>query len=451
MSPQDSKVDYAGLKGMSKQDIIAQMTSGALTPPPRGPGRTAFEEFVTMEADSEEREAFIKAQSGEQEPETPESQQHAGNLPDTAPPPAPSDDTHTAPAAAGAPPPEPQDTEPWWKKRGYGSEDEAVSAIDTLRNASEEQRRQIDKRNAEDGRVGRENKELRKKLEALESKAPPADADATAFELPDEAPKPPSIADFDGNMLDDDYVAARSKYDVDMAEYTGKLSAGIRNASKKIADMEGKLDQVSSVANDVQASKAATGDKVKWDTMWSAMRDAQKEFGLETSVDIETINTHALAKNAAWINSLPASDRAAYDKVRQIAYAYADFGEDGTSAPTPRYKTVKGAIADMGLQITRVPATDSVALTPAEEAAQREAKLLELNGTTQVPPVSQDSGGDTPTDGLSDVDASARLMALNAKRDKDPKAFAANAHEVGEFNRLLSRYGMKTRGGTARR
>jgi hypothetical protein len=447
-APKDGKVDYQSLLNLSSDDLNAKIRSGEIVVPKSTQERERLATFSNLAPGSPERQLIADAAAGkepgsEPQPEPQPSEPPKAEEPAPKPAPAEPEPKGPEPAPQPAPAPEPSAT-PWWQERGYESEEEAVGAIDTLRGAVSEQQqkvsalqRQVDEKNAQDGKLGRELKEARDKLARLEAAQAGRAPSATAPGEPAQMPTRPNPNDpkYEDGLMDEKYLA-------DLDAYEQARDAKIASLSDELAKTRGRVDEVSSTVTESQKAR----EKAQADTangrFWETLRDFQKKFGLTTTQDIRTINDNVNSSEGgrAYWASLPKADQVAFNKVAKAAQLYATM-ENGVFKP--RYKTVAGALADNGLMGEYSQPTETP-LTPEEEKAAREKKRAEQAASASVPGSQSLSSGDEPQgQEMSTEEAKQRLAVLNDIRGKNPMAFQKDEKLFAEFNALLKRFGLK--------
>jgi hypothetical protein len=134
-----------------------------------------------------------------------------------------------------------------------------------------------------------------------------------------------------------------------------------------------------------------------WDSLWKTeVPDLQKTYGLKSSVPINQINDARLvlgnekssaeekAESKAFLESLPKTDHAAFEKVRKAVYARYDFS---TGVPVPKFKKWQTALIENDL-LEDFPANAPV--PPTEE--QRAEMARRQAAANEAPPVLPGAG-----------------------------------------------------------
>jgi len=466
---QDGQVDYVLLKDLSQDEMRAKIRSGQIPVPPKGREREVFEAFASMKP--EERDEWLKGQGNEPvddngppaqvgddkapKSDTPSDVPTDEPKPDEKPVDKPDEKPGAKPDEEdgdGKPPKD--DKRPWWEKKGYASEEEATEAFDSAMRTASSFKRTLDAKNSEDGKIGRENKELRDEVVALKAAAEKVkkEAPAVASATMPAMPELPEVSKFDDGALDDgyqtamqEYHASMQKYHTDMAGWGTTMGQQVADLTDKVETVSTKAEQAASFTESQQQTNAQQAQSAAWEGVWKELRQAQKDYGLEFSGGRDVADINAMAPNPDLWKTLPAEDREKFAKLRSLASAMFTFGEQGPTGR--RYKRVAAAIADddnLSGMFHKSSAPSKDGLTPAEEKALREKKRADNDNSASPPPASRSAG--TPDGSGADLDedgAQARLVELNQMRDKSPLTFQKNDKLFAEFNLLRTRFGMK--------
>jgi hypothetical protein len=380
-----------------------------------------------------------------------------------------------APPVSGEQPPEPPKSpeppkpegatlEPWWKARGYESEQQAVEAIDKLKDVVAVQKQQVDRFNAERGKIGKHVVDLETEIEDLK-KAQPAPSKPEAKPRP-QRPKRPLLKDFENDALDANYHNALAEYEAKLESYEKELEDYLVSIKPNgFEDMEKRLDSITKKAEasfkhvETEAQKEAReAGAAAYDDMWKEAEAIQADYDLKTSVPPRTINEYMLAldpKNdkvftadqkaeaRKFMDSLSPADKKRFDGLAEIINVM--YGFD-SGAPTRKYRTREAAMIDHGLH-TKYKKAPTDELTQEERAALLEKQRKDREETVSALPASSLQSGDRPIGagaGEKDIE---RLKVL-ARKYKDAvdagvkfaEAFEASP-DFAEFKTLRMKLG----------
>ena len=363
-----AKEALTAIKDLSKEEVIAKIRSGELTPPRKGTERDEFFRFVDM--DKEKREGFLSGQ----EPQAAEPQKEAPK----------------------EPPQEPQketQEEPWWKQMGYEDDLKAKEAHKNLLDLTTRLQSTVDALNAKEGKRGNELKRLTEEREKL-SKELAELKKAPEVNRP-QKPVRPKPSDYENGMLDEKYIEAKEKYDGDMDTYLDQNAEFIRETTKR--------EILESLPKPEPVQQASTEP---WDRFFNQdIPEFQKRFNLVTTVPVRGISdAYSVVNDAkasaqdrataqAFLKSVPENDLKAYAKVRTAVEIAYDFD---TGIPQSRYKTIEGALFDNGLigEGKEFNTVRPVQLSAEAERAARELARQKNDQTETTIAAAEMAGGD---------------------------------------------------------
>ena len=415
------------VKGLSKEDIIAKMSSGEIVPPAKGsPERDEFMKFVSMNPEEREK-SFTETTDGT---------------------PAGSDNND---AGKG---PEPE-VKPWWVEDGFTDEKSAVTATRELRNLNSALQNSIDQLNAKEGKRGQETKRLREDVERLTRERDDLLEKNKTAKKELVKPTKPNPNDYEDGRLDERFQEDMDKYFQDMEEYnhgfvTTKIEETTSQFTSKINELDSKIRSAPA-----QSSEMHPLERV----FKSELPDFQKKFGLEMSISAWDMNNlaHELKSSDPVIKAraeqkkktLSPADYEKWSKVVTALNSSYDFSE---GEPVSKgYKSFEGALFDQGL-LDGFKSVTPTRLSPEEEKRLFEQKKNEQQGSIAVPPAAGSASQDQlPTGELTREEKTKRLRDLNTKyqlviNKAGQQAFEAS-QEYQEYLRLRTElYGAPRRG-----
>jgi hypothetical protein len=391
------KENYEKIKDLTEEQIVGKLQEAirgedvGFQLPPKGKERDDFMSFVKAKPGSDER---LKKLSPESPPE-PTSEEDV-------PPAEPKVESTAETVPPASEPPKSTSDDPWWKTRGYASEEEAQNAFDTIRSTNSQQQELLDRYNAERGKAGQENKTLKARIAELESQAEKS-SQAPAEELI--PPVMPKISDFEDGIADDNYAEAMNKYSEDMKVFNEKVTENL-NAIKELKQTTSKISQFvenTSQSTAQQQHEAAMGN------VWKTAEQLQSDYNMPTSVSIKeisdayhTINDanadfqqKTLAKN--FVNSLSDSDRNSYKNIQMALSRFYDFD---SGQPQARYSRVEAAIIDAGLDTVFKKAPVASAPPPPQEEERKKIEEINKDDSVSVPNSSSLSANDSSVNAL---------------------------------------------------
>lgn len=423
-------IEYDALIKLTGEEITLKMKNGEIAVPPKGKDRIEFLEFTSKTP--EEREAWIKSRTGSPDPEPPVKKEDGSEV-------VPDSKVENTPVKK-------EDDKPqtWWEKRGYSTEDEATTAIDSLRDFASKQKENFDRLNADRGKLGKKLIDLEKEVSELRSKKPEERKDTSR----PVRPKRPKASEFDDGVLDPKYHEALGNYEDQLSSYEVGLETYLLSAKP---DIENRLKKFEETIQSNETEKAKSHVDTAFDEMWKEARTAQEEFGLKTSRDLKEINEVAIVLDPKRANmytdqeradadklwkSYPEADRKAFVSMIEVISAQYDFSD---GPPVKRFKNRDAALIEAGL-IDKYKRKATTGLTPEEIAAQVERKRKSEEGFVSTPSASSMQSGDAL--GLpAGTDDKGRLMVLLKQYSEAVKAGSANAkafEERPEFKELVN-------------
>lgn len=389
-------------KGLSKEEVLAKMRSSELLPP-EGSSKEDKEEFTRlalMETAERDKALFGDGTAA------------SGDVPA-------SSDNNDASKATGTDGIKPKH---WWEEDGFEDETKAVETSREARRLNAALQNTIDALNAKEGKKGQETKKMREELETLRKekeellkKTQPTEEKAPV------RPTRPNPKDYEDGKLDDRYDADLMKYEDDLANYTEsmieyKAKVAVKGITESVNTFKTEVSQK------LEAPAGNQGDPLE-NVFKTDVVAFQKKYGLEMSVDAWAVNKAVLtyqgssdpeekARAKKFWDSLTPVDRQKWGKiVKAVTVAY----DIQDNVPTPRYKTIDGALFDNGL-VDEYKIITETKLTPEQEAAAREQKKRENDGTVSVPPAASAAGKDTQFSGATtDQEKKIRYRDLMAK------------------------------------
>lgn len=426
-----SKVNYDEIKTLSTSEITSKIKSGEIVPPTDREERKKFLDFAQDAVDGPIRSGIV--QPG-QPPEKPTNDQPAQQSAEPS--------QETAPQ-----------NEPWWKSMGYADETEVASAHKTIKELIASQKATIDRFNGERGQTGRELSEAKKRLAELEAKLTETSASKPqpVLEKP-KPPKPPSIKDFEDGILDEGYQTAMDQYLVNQEKYNSDLDAYYDHRLTTVSEeARGALPKVEELLTQRVNGEAARNQVASsWKNLWEReIPEFQTQFGLQTSVPVQSISDAYIALNSATatalekdlanklVGSLSERDRINYSKVQKAAEARFGF-DDGY--PVPKFTKWRSALDEAGI-LDEYQVTRPTGLTKQEEKEIRDAHFRDSQNTVTPPSGSSLASGDVrPTDTLNQEEVKVRFKQLSAALDtaaSQGKAALDNFEKTETFQEYL--------------
>lgn len=457
-TPKDSKVDYSALVDMNQKDILAEMRAGRLVAPPKGTeDRKSFEAFCALDAGSEDRKKYLESPA-------PEGDGSGGKADGDGSPPdegrKEGDGTERKPDEGPASTPPPPASDEW---AGYGSREKLLEAHESMKGSVDNLTKQVRKLRSTDGKLGQKVKDLETQIASKETEledlrkksagTPPKAGDETPPKAPSKKPTRPKAADFEDGEADTGYIEALDKFYADQDDYIGGLESRLANVDSKLAkldDLEKKADEAHQFASNATRTAAESKTDQAFSSMWDTTRSIQKELGLETKADIETINEHWLNRNSEdadakaaaekYLNALPEADVKNFTRVAPIVNAMFSFGDDGPKKVYPNVQAALWATVDeVGKPLAEqykdlVVPGGSLSQSQADSVRRQQDESESAAGSMSS---SDLGGGDTPLSQQTKEEKLSRLRDLQMQRKKNVRGFDANQDLWKEYSALM--------------
>ena len=382
-----SKKDLLQYKDLTKEEALAQMKSGKLTPPKDRQERSDFLKLLDM--DKAKREEFL-----------------ADVMP--APVVIPVADLKGAVQPSASPelkekkeetPIPVEQKKEWWKELGYESETKALEAHKTLRELTEKQQTTLDGINAKEGKRGQELQRLLKENERLLAEMGKLKPAPAKVEKP-VRPKKPDPTKFENGAFDEKYTVELTKYEQAMDQYNDQFESWVH--ADAVAKAKSVMTELVPSASSQQPSNDAP-----WNSLFqNDIPEFQKRHNLVTTVPVKRISDSLIAADPdtksspqekalakAFLDSVPKTDMDNYYKVKQAVEIAYDFS---SGVPISKYKTIEGALFDNDLigDGKQFNVVKPVHLSAAEETAARERARQQTEQTATTVPASAMAGAD---------------------------------------------------------
>ena len=432
-----SNVNYKDLIDLKGDEVLNEMRRRRGTSDPMQFGtpqeRADFMAFAQTDPGSPERAEFISAHSNDDEEQSPD------NIPVETPPSEakdPSTESEDTPAEEAA---ENTDRDTEADPTEEGEEPTEEPSKSELLALLAKKDRDIGNLRATTGKMGRELKEAMTKLETVNN-SQSQESDATAPPVMPIIPKP---SDFSEGVLDDGYAAAMETYATEMGEY-----------SKAIVDYQppwaketlAKVDFTTEHITSEKATEAEKRVQEAWSGVWNSAKEFQTEYGLETSIPAETINSYwdivynssaaqlytsdQIAAATVFVNNLSDADKANFRKLVPVMNTLYDYSGD---LPKRTYKHFGSLLSEHDELTGYTPNQKNVDMTEKERVKAlkkvQEAKNNAAGGMSGADIGASDkllSGADSVEEKTN------RLRELSAMRRKNPASFD-KTEQYGEY------------------
>jgi len=266
------------------------------------------------------------------------------------------------PAQATAPAPV-QDGGAWWQKRGFATEQEAVESMDSLRQLNDKKQEQIDRFNAERGRVGKEKQADQDRIRQMEaelkrerderSRLQTGPAQAGDFPVAPIVPIPE-----DGLFDTPEFKAKMSTYRNDMQSYNEKMSKLISETrsenSKLRSEVQENKSKTTDISNTLQEGQQERQTKIATEQWQSVLVEVAKlqdyDGSLKTSKPFTEINDIVRTRGYDEASKIyPKKDIENFDRICDVIKSYRSVDADGhvDFVAPPRHRSLKVAYYDM--------------------------------------------------------------------------------------------------------
>ena len=256
-------------------------------------------------------------------------------------------------------PSEPKEDGPWWKQKGFESEQEVSEKFDNLNELLTKKQEQINKFNGERGTLGerlkkleqaeQEKQDLLKKIKELESRPVQqgTPAEPPAYPI---APEPE-----DGDFGSPEYKVARAAYEKEVKEFPSKLAAFVKNTitaeTTKLQELINKAGQGVKEVKSFQTSQENRSREQKAKEVWGNMMGEVKKLqeydpALVTKSPWEEINNIVADKGYDEASkTLPKSDFQNWERIAKIIQEYRPFDENSNLVvdAKPNHKSLRAA------------------------------------------------------------------------------------------------------------
>lgn len=398
------------IKTLSQEDVIKGMRAGDVIPPTDKVERDEFLKFASLPVSEKANYLMTQGTSSEGSVKPPDMIPPEGSAPQGQVPESIMANADATPAT----PPSQKVSDEWWKELGYDNTQKAAEAHKNLIDLTSKQQEAMDRLNAKEGKRGQELKRLKEDNDKLTRELSSVKrVDVPSLTKP-EKPKKPNIKEFENGAFDEKYIEAVEKYDGELDGYLDKINDYNREVLTR--DMQTKFAPP-------PAPKAVDTDS--WDELFNQrIPEFQGSHGLVTTVPIKKISDCYTALNnkmasqeeralaSTFLQSVPPADLAAYTKIKEAVELSFDFS---TGVPLSNYRTIGGALFDMGLvgDGKKFNTVKAVPLNSAEESAARErARQQNLQTVSTVPAQSLLNSDGRVSDSFSGDEKKNRYRAL---------------------------------------
>lgn len=252
--------------------------------------------------------------------------------------------------------------EPWYRQKGYDTEEEYQNAVENMRGLVEKKQGQIDQFNAERGQVGEKSKERIEKLEneLAEAKTRLTEAEKRSAPGAVEVPEMPSMpVPEDGDYNSDDYQRKLRDYREKVQEYNKKrreFDSGVfeklNKSEKTLSDLRNKTTVIEGDQKSQSENRRQEIAQKAWGHTLSQISELQ-EFDpkLKTSKPFEEINRVIRTRGYEEAAKLyPKKDIENFDRICDVIkeYQYVDEKTGNIDyAQSPRHNSIKAAFYNL--------------------------------------------------------------------------------------------------------